>query len=265
MCNNKPDSPALYLNFRILFHSLINNYHSMESLKKIMIVDDDALIRTGLRGIIRHTGLFEIAGEAKDGEEFLTKLVSTETEFVLLDLLMPGLHGLVVARRALEINPALKIIICSADSSQEELYQLLDIGIFGFILKTEGFDQTIRALTNAANGIPYFSPELVGYVVKQSKSQEKPVIFSRREQEILQWMCRGFSLHEIAAHLFISSRTVEKHRSNMLARAKVNSSLGLVLFALKKQIIPIDKIAYRSATLQRSLIQSDEADLFSDA
>ncbi|MCO5258467.1 MAG: response regulator transcription factor [Lentimicrobium sp.] len=235
----------------------------MGSLKKIFIVDDDAVIRTGLNGIIRHTGLFEIAGESSNGEEFLKMLVSIETEIVLLDLLMPGLHGSEVARRAMEINPSLKILICSAEASQEELYELLDIGIFGFILKTEGFDQTIRALTNAASGIPYFSPELVGYVVNHSRNKPRPVQFSRRETEILGLLCKGYSLHEIALQLYISSRTVEKHRSNMLAKAKKKSTLDLVLFAIKSQLITPEKIAYRSGTYRLYETNSKQADLFS--
>ncbi|HPF65455.1 MAG: response regulator transcription factor [Lentimicrobium sp.] len=235
----------------------------MRSLKKIFIVDDDAVIRTGLNGIIRHTGLFEIAGEASNGEEFLHKLVSTEAEIVLLDLLMPGLHGSEVARRAMEINPDLKILICSAEASQEELYQLLDIGIFGFILKTEGFDQTIRALTNAANGVPYFSPELVGCVVNHSRPVTKPVQFSRRETEILGLLCKGYSMHEIALQLYISSRTVEKHRSNMMTKAKKKSTLDLVLFAIKNQIIAPEKIAYRSGTFNHCQTDEKQADLFS--
>lgn len=235
----------------------------MGSLKKIFIVDDDAVIRTGLNGIIRHTGLFEISGEASNGEEFLQKLTVIETEIVLLDLLMPGLHGPEVARRALEINPFLKILICSAEASQEELYQLLDIGIFGFILKTEAFEQTIRALTNAANGIPYFSPELVGHAVNLSRNKAKPVQFSRRETEILGLLCKGYSLHEIALKLYISSRTVEKHRSNMLTKAKKNSTLDLVLFALKNQIITQENIAYRTATHRHYLAEEKQTDLFS--
>jgi DNA-binding NarL/FixJ family response regulator len=237
----------------------------MESLKKIFIVDDDAVIRTGLNGIIRHTGLFEISGEASNGEEFLQKLAGIETEIVLLDLLMPGLHGSEVARRAMEINPSLKIIICSAEASQEELYQLLDIGIFGFILKTEGFDQTIRALTNATKGIPYFSPELVGHIVNHNRNLAKPVHFSRRETEILELLCKGYSLHEIALKLYISSRTVEKHRSNMLAKAKKNSILDLVLFALKNQLITPEKIAYRTAKHRYYLTDEKQTELFSGA
>lgn len=214
--------------------------------RKIMIVDDDAVVRTGLRGIIGFTRLFEITGEATNGEEFLEKLPSTDAEFLILDLLMPGMHGTEVARKALDINPALKIIIFSANVEKDELVLLLDQGIFGYILKTENFEQIIKALTNAYNGLPYFSPELVGHVIKFNANRPTEIGFTRREIEVLGFMCKGLYLDEIAGKLFVSNRTIEKHRSNMLNKTRKKSTLELVLHALKTGIVNPDKIDYKS-------------------
>lgn len=216
---------------------------------RIMIVDDDAVIRTGLRGLIKSLGLFEVAGEATNGEDFLAQLPRTDAGFVLLDLVMPGMHGLEVARRAMQIKPELKIIICSADARRDELYKLLDTGIFGFILKTEGFGQTIKALTSAAEGIPYFSPKLVGLVIRHRMPEKNTIQFSPRETEIIGLMCKGYSMNEIAEALFISVRTAEKHRSNMLGKIGKNSTLELVLYALKNEIIPFEEIDYRNCSV----------------
>jgi len=216
----------------------------MNTLKRIIIVDDDALVRTGLKGIIAYSRLFEIAGEATNGEEFLSDLASVDVEFVILDLTMPGIYGTEVARKALEIRPDLKIIIFSANVEKDELLLLLEMGIFGYILKTEGFGQILKALTNAAGGIPYFSPELVGQVIQFNVLQSARFNFTRRETEILGLMCKGLNPGQIARKLFVSQRTIEKHRSNMLTKTGKKSTLELVIYAIKNGIISVSKIDY---------------------
>ncbi|MBK6966706.1 MAG: response regulator transcription factor [Bacteroidales bacterium] len=220
----------------------------MGTLKKIMLVDDDAVVRTGLRGIIGFSHLFEIAGEATNGVQFLNILPSSDIDFVILDLTMPGMYGTEVAKKALEIKPTLRIIIFSANVEKDELILLLEMGIFGYILKTEGFEQIIKALTNAANGLPYFSPELVGQVIQFNVMHPVHHEFTRRETEILGFMCKGLNLDEIAGKLFVSIRTIEKHRSNMLTKTRKKSTLELVLYAIKNGIISIGKIDYKSGS-----------------
>jgi len=218
----------------------------MNALKRIIIVDDDALVRTGLKGIIAYSRFFEIAGEAINGEEFLSDLASADVEFVILDLTMPGIYGTEVARKALEIRPDLKIIIFSANVEKDELLLLLEMGIFGYILKTEGFGQILKALTNAAAGIPYFSPELVGQVIQFNVLHSARFNFTRRETEILGFMCKGFSPGQIARKLFVSLRTIEKHRSNMLTKTGKKSTLELVIYAIKNGIISVSKIDFQT-------------------
>jgi DNA-binding NarL/FixJ family response regulator len=161
---------------------------------------------------------------------------------------MPGLYGTVVARKALEINPVLRIMIFSAYVDKSELSMLLEMGIFGYILKTEGFDQILKALTNAATGAPYFSPELVGQVLMRNTVHTEKVEFTPRETEILAFMCKGLSVEEIAGELFVSSRTIEKHRTNMLSRANKKSTLELVLYAIKNGIVPYNSIDHKSVS-----------------
>lgn len=211
-----------------------------------MLVDDDAVVRTGLRGIIGFSHLFEITGEATNGQQFLDILPLSDTEFVILDLTMPGMYGTEVAKKALEIKPTLRIIIFSANVEKDELALLLEMGIFGYILKTEGFEQIFKALTNAANGLPYFSPELVGQVVQFNVKHSIHHDFTKREIEILGLMCKGLPLDEIAGKLFVSARTIEKHRSNMLTKTQKKSTLELVIYAIKNGIVTIGKIDYKT-------------------
>lgn len=236
----------------------------MSALKRIVIVDDDVVVRTGLRGILGYTRLYEIVSEASNGEEFLGLLERTAPEFVILDLMMPGMPGCEVARRAIELQPSIKVIIFSALVEREELSRLLDMGIFGYILKTEGFQQIIRAMTDAASCTPYFSPELVGMVIRHNMPGKHLVDFSQREMEILQLMCNGFSLHEIAERLFISNRTVEKHRSNMLTKASQKSTLGLVLYALKNELVSLEDIGYRSTSEYVHPLTKEQLNLFNN-
>lgn len=216
------------------------------ALPKIMIVDDDAIIRAGLRYAIKTTQKFELVGEAPDGEVFLEMLKTRNPEYVILDLMMPGPDGTEVARAALDIKPELKIIIYSSLIEKQTLVNLLDQGIFGYILKTEGFNEMIKALQKIANHQPYFSSELIGEVLKNQLSHKNSNHFSARELEVLEWICKGLSIHEIAAHLFLSPKTIAKHRSNMLRKAKVKSSLELILWGLKSGLVSIRKISYRS-------------------
>jgi DNA-binding NarL/FixJ family response regulator len=225
----------------------------MSQLKKIFIVDDDAVVRTGLRGLIGYTKLFEIIGEASDGEEFLYYLTLTDPEFVILDLTMPGMYGTEVAKKALGINPSLKIIIFSANVEKDELILLLETGIFGYILKTEGFEQILKALKNAAIDLPYFSPELIGHVIQFHVRNTDHVVFTKREIEILGLMCKGLYPDEIAKKLFVSTRTVEKHRSNMLNKAQKKSTLELVLYSIKTGLVGTDKIDYRTVLNKSSM------------
>jgi DNA-binding NarL/FixJ family response regulator len=229
----------------------------MGPLKKIMLVDDDAVVRTGLRGIIGFSHLFEIAGEATNGDQFLNILPSSDTDFVILDLTMPGMYGTEVAKKALEIKPTLRIIIFSANVEKDELVLLLEMGIFGYILKTEGFEQIMKALTNAANGLPYFSPELVGQVIQFNVMHPAHSEFTRREIEILGFMCKGLYLDEIAGKLFVSTRTIEKHRSNMLTKARKKSTLELVLYAIKNGIVSIGKIDFKSGFDKKQSYRTD--------
>lgn len=231
--------------------------HEKATLPKIMIVDDDAIIRTGLRFAIKTTQKFEMVGEAPDGETFLSMLKTHNPGYVILDLMMPGPDGTEVAARALEIKPELKIIIYSSLIEKQTLANLLNQGIFSYILKTEGFNEVIKALQNIANHQPYFSSELIGEVLKNQLSHKDPNHFSAREIEVLEWMCKGLSIHEIAAHLFISPKTIAKHRSNMLRKANVKSSLELILWGLKSGLVSIRKISYRTGYQKEWSLSND--------
>ena len=226
-------------------------------LPGIMIVDDDAIIRAGLRFAIKTTQKFEMIGEASDGKIFLEMLKTRNPEYVILDLMMPGPDGTEVARAALDIKPELKIIIYSSLIEKQTLAKLLNQGIFGYILKTEGFSEMIKALENISNHRPYFSPELLGEVLKSKLSDKDPNRFSAREIEIIEWMCKGLSVPEIAAHLFLSPKTVAKHRSNMLRKAKVKSTLELILWGLKSGLVSNRKISYRTGYLKEWSFSND--------
>lgn len=220
--------------------------HLKSALPAIIIVDDDAIIRAGLRFAIKTTHKFELIGEAPDGEIFLKMLKTHDPEYVILDLMMPGPDGTEVAAAALDIKPDLKIIIYSSLIEKQALTNLLNQGICGYILKTEGFNQMIKALKSIANKQSYFSSELIGEVLKNQLFRNSGDQFSAREIEVLEWMCKGLSVPEIAAHLFLSSKTVAKHRSNMLRKAKVKSTLELILWGLKSGLVSNRKISYRT-------------------
>lgn len=227
------------------------------TLPKIMIVDDDAIIRAGLRYAIKMTQKFEMVGEAPDGEIFLEILKTRDPDYVILDLMMPGPDGTDVARAALDIKPEIKIIVYSSLIEKQTLVNLLDLGIFSYILKTEGFKEMIQALQKIANHQPFFSSELLGEVLRNQLSPKNPNQFSERELEVLIWMCKGLSIDEIATHLFLSPKTIAKHRSNMLRKAKVKSSLELILWGLKSGVVSLRQISYKDGYQKEWSLNND--------
>lgn len=210
---------------------------------KVLLVDDHTLFRNGLRGLLESEGIAQVVGEAADGVEFIEMLDGCPAQIVLLDIDMPRMRGTEAAARALEICPDLKIITLSMHGDEHYYFSMVSAGVKGFLLKSSGIDEVAAAIETVGKGGTYFSQELlqglVGILKTSPQSQESPDSLSGRELEILLLICRGLSNQEIADRLFISKRTVDKHRANIMVKTDTKNTANLVVFAIKNGLVEI--------------------------
>ncbi len=208
---------------------------------RIALVDDHTLFRNGLRGLLeRHTG-YRVVGEASGGEEFLAMLDTLDTDVVFMDFAMPGIDGAQTTERALARRPELKIITLSMYGEESYYSRMVEAGARGFLLKDSDIGDVIEAIETVAAGGTYFSPQLLSSLAGRMRTREaiadEPL--SSREREILVAVCRGLSNQEIADELFISKRTVDKHRANILEKTGCKNTASLVVYAIRNRIVEI--------------------------
>ena len=187
---------------------------------KIIIVDDYSMVRTGLSLLIQGNKDFEVLAEAADGDEFLTLLNKHNPDVVLMDINMPKLNGMQATKAALQKNPEIKVIALSMYEDLEHIENMMKAGSKGFLFKKVGSDELYRAIYTVMKGENYLSQDVLRVLSKKLYTKEdneiKPVDLNKREKEILQYLCQGFSTSEIAQKFELSPRTVECHRSHLL-------------------------------------------------
>ncbi len=213
----------------------------MEKIR-IIIADDHQLFRNGLKLLLNSFTEFEVTGEASNGEEFLRLLKTTPADIALMDISMPEMDGIEATRRGLKICPSLNIIALSMYGEDEYYYKMVDAGAKGFLLKDSDISEVREAIITVIKGGSFFSQELLYHVIQKIKLREqepKSAVLSKREKEILLKICEGFSNQEIAEALFISKRTVDKHRANLLGKTNSKNTASLILYAIRNKLIEI--------------------------
>lgn len=212
---------------------------------RIILADDHTLFRSGLRNLLEGISGFSVIGEASDGEQLLELLGREDPDIILLDIEMPRMNGIRAAELLLARRPDLRIITLSMYGDEDYYFKMVSLGVKGFILKNSGIDEVVNAIETVASGGSYFSQELLFTLVSNLKSApvteelENSEALSARESEILLHICRGESNNEIADALFISKRTVDKHRSNILAKTGCKNTANLVVYAIKNNLVEI--------------------------
>ena len=209
---------------------------------RIIIADDHQLFRNGLKILLNAFPEFEVTGEASNGEEFLKMLKTTHADVALMDINMPEMDGIEATRKGLKISPEMDIIALSMYGEEEYYYKMVDAGAKGFLLKDSDISDVKDAILTVRKGGNYFSQELLYHVIQKIKHREnesKSANLSKREKEILFKICEGLSNQEIADNLFISKRTVDKHRANLLGKTNSKNTASLILFAIRNKLIEI--------------------------
>lgn len=221
----------------------------MEKIK-ILVVDDHNLVRDGIIAMLSSNADFEIVGEASDGEEAINKAYLIQPDIILMDIILPGINGVESARIIKSKLPKIKILFLSMEVSEEYLNEIIKIGAEGYVLKDIRKGELAGAVRNAVSGVPYFSKSISDLVFKKYYEQNSgegggaeksagPAKLTERELEIVKLLSLGISKKEIADQLFISPRTVDAHRSHILEKLELKSTVELVKYAIKNQIIEI--------------------------
>ncbi len=218
----------------------------MEKEIKLIIVDDHALYRLGERTVITEKlPNVTILKECSSGIEFFEYLKDGEQpDLILLDIVMPGMTGIEVARKLRKTHPNIKIMMLSSEVEPEIIYEILEIGVEGYLSKLAVKEDLATAIQNVMIGNHFYGQDISviiydAYIAKQNnpnKPHEK-VAFTEREMEIIELLCEGMIVKEIAQKLNISKRTVDNHKAKIMSKLGFHSTVELVKYAIKEGII----------------------------
>ena len=216
----------------------------VEKSVNIALVDDHTLFRTGLRGLLSMRDDLNVVADVGSGEEFLHVLETTDIDVVFMDISMPGIDGVETTRRALQMRPDLRVITLSMYGDDHYYTLMLESGAAGFVLKDSDIEEVYSAVDAVMQGDSYFSEALLGTFTRNmsrlaTTDTSGEEALSEREVEILVEVCRGLSNQEIADKLFISKRTVDKHRANILEKTGCKNTANLVVYAIKRHLVEI--------------------------
>ena len=208
----------------------------------VLIVDDHPLFRGGLRQVIQNDSRFQLVGEAGDGEAAWKSIQETTPDVAVLDVNLPGLTGLEVARKIRDKKLRTRVIILTMHKDEELINRALDFGVNGFVLKENAAEDILDAIATAAEGGHYLSPAVSGFLVRRRSRAEmlaahKPGLddLTKAERRILKLVAEKKTSREIAAELFISPRTVEAHRANICTKLDLHGSHSLLQFAFENR------------------------------
>lgn len=213
------------------------------SLKKtIILADDHALVRAGIRSLLESLPDVEVIAEARDGLEAVEIVRRHSADAILLDITLPGLNGMEVARRISKMNGNTRIIMLSMHAGPEYVARALAAGAIGYLIKDSAFEELAAALESVFRGRRYLSrvidPELVeSLLATQHLDQPELAMLTPRQRQILQLIVEGNGTREIAERLFVSVKTVETHRAQLMERLGIHDIPGLVRLAIRTGIL----------------------------
>ena len=215
----------------------------MYEMTKVVVVDDHELFRKGVVMVINKMDNKEVIGEASNGKEFLRLLNSEMPDVVFMDIKMPVLNGIDATKEALTLNPNLKIIALSMFGDEEYLQSMINAGAVGFLLKNSSIQEIEHAINLVIDGQNCYSNELLGYFtkkyIKRQPDDTSEAKLTRRELEVLDLVAQGMSNQEVADKLFVSKRTIDGHKANLIQKTGSKNIVDLLIYSLKNGIISI--------------------------
>lgn len=212
---------------------------------KVVIVDDHALIREGIKKLLELEESFDIAALAGDGVEALEVIEKVRPDVVLLDINMPNMNGIDCLKQIKAEYPDTKVVMLTIHEDAEYLIETINIGAEGYVLKDADVSSLVKAIQKVVQGEVYIHPTLSGILVREYKRKDKNneelngTALTKREYEVIRLISKGHNNKEIAVELFISEKTVKNHVSNIFKKIKVTDRTQAALYAIKNNITKI--------------------------
>ncbi|MCF0190162.1 MAG: response regulator transcription factor [Marinilabiliaceae bacterium] len=205
----------------------------------IILVDDHDLFRMGTTMALGNAKGINVVAQAASGKEFFEALQSLPNEptMALLDIILPDLSGVEIARRLRAEHPDMLILMLSAETAESVILELTEIGVDGFVSKNSPTEEIIEAINTIVEGGTYFAKDIARLIRDVCNASELRVELSEREQDIIRLCCDGMHARDIADKLCISIRTVDTHKTNIFRKLGIDSSMSLMRFALRRGII----------------------------
>lgn len=200
----------------------------------ILLADDHAMIRAGIKMLLKSNKEYVIVGEVSNGNDAIEQFDELKPDLAILDISMPELSGMEASKEILKKNPNALIIILSMYDDEDYISLCIEIGVKGYVVKSESSEELMEAIKCVLEGETYYSNRVQEVIVSKytsnvRKKQKQEIInFTAREVEIIKLISEGLTSHQIADKLFISPRTVETHRSNLLSKADAKNSMELL-------------------------------------
>jgi two-component system NarL family response regulator len=211
---------------------------------RILLVDDHAMLREGLRSILRAESDVEVVGEAADGNSAIELARTLAPDIVVMDVGMPDLNGMEATRRIRAGSPGTRVIALSTHSDRRYVLGMLEAGAAGYVVKVSAYDELRQAVRTVAGGRVYLSPQIAD-VVLAAHVATSPTgaakLLGSREREVLQLIAEGHRSPEIARRLHISAHTVETHRRNLMQKLGLHSVADLTRYAIREGITQADR------------------------
>ncbi|HET7759586.1 MAG TPA: response regulator transcription factor [Gaiellaceae bacterium] len=209
---------------------------------RILIADDHAIVRSGLKRVLDTKPDMEVVAEAEDGAEAVDKALREEVHLAILDVAMPRMTGIQAATELHKRKPELKTLILSMYDSEQFLFEALKAGASGYVLKSGADDEIVDAVRAAMRGDSYLYPSAVttlvsDYVERGGRGEEQFDVLTPRELEVLKLIAEAHTSKEIADELFISIKTVDRHRQNILEKLGMRDRVELTRYAIRRGLI----------------------------
>lgn len=205
---------------------------------RVLIVDDHAIVRKGIRALLSETGGFEIVGEAADGHEAVLAVTETQPDVILMDLLMPGMDGIEATRRITSQQPGARILVLTSFAADNKLFPSIKAGALGYLLKDSSPEDLLRAIRQVHRGEPALHPtiarKLLQEIAQPVDLPPAPEALTARELGVLRLIAQGLSNQEIADQLSVSEPTVRTHVSRILGKLHLASRTQAALYAVRE-------------------------------
>jgi DNA-binding NarL/FixJ family response regulator len=211
---------------------------------KVLIVDDHALVRDGIRALLALVADIEVVGEAGNGRDAIAKIKALAPDVVLMDLAMPVMGGLEATRRIRRQFPGVKVLALTQYDDSEYVIPVIEAGACGFVTKMGAFSELASAIQAANRGESFLSPSAAAVLVEER--QQKTTLetgkdpyqqLTDREREVLKLVAEGHTAREIADLLVVSPKTVEWYKSSLMSKLNIHNKTGLIKYAIRKQVI----------------------------